>query len=134
MNPNKEMWVTGGKNTHMQKPTETPHGKNEKANKPCSQCAGGRVLGYIFSRGKRCQSKLNLLSPRSPDSGTLMPTPKRTFLLRFLDWRWAGARCQKAVLWPMRCWSLEAPQLSLQMMELEGLQSAAVQVNTVTKI
>lgn len=49
-------------------------------------------LGKFPPGEKHCQSKLNLLSPRSPNTGRLMPTTERTFLP--LHTRLALGRCQ----------------------------------------
>lgn len=58
---------------------------------------------------KHCQSKLNLLSPRSPNTGQLMTTSERTFPPVHSSLALGRCRCWKAVLPPMRRQSVGAP-------------------------
>ena len=79
MNPKKATWVLGGKHTHTHTHTHTQNTQKLPIGKTGKQT--GNVLNVMkagcldkFPPGEKdCQNKLNLLSPRSPNTGQLMP-------------------------------------------------------------
>lgn len=82
-------WV----HTHIHiKHTATLHGKTGKQTSTVLNVKKAGCLGTFPPGEKHYQNKLNLLSPRSPNTGRFMPTSERTFLPVHL--RLALGRCQ----------------------------------------
>ena len=66
--------VLGGKHTHTHtKHTETPRRKKGKQTGSVLNVRKAGCLDTFPPGEKHCQSKLNLLPPRSPNTGQLMP-------------------------------------------------------------